>query len=290
MEEAGISLPTPESPVLIPGRMRSSPPSTFSATSTSSRRRRHHHGPSSSPTATAVSPESPTSAASPAAAEFPAGFGSRPGRHRCRKTVAIGVFRVGASNPFTEGPPAMVSSRLFSPELGDGHSACSAVLQLPVQPPAPSWIQAGQEEMKKFMKERCCGFVLHLMDHPEDLDLVHSVLQADFIVEGWLDAPAPLSAGGPFDPLLVAVKAAKPLDSEPQPAAAGLQSLVTTRRSPWADCLHFHTMLRRSPWMGCFHFLAVLRRSPWAGCLHDLVQSTCLVSSGGCYWNYGLML
>ncbi|MEQ2257847.1 hypothetical protein ILYODFUR_039115 [Ilyodon furcidens] len=35
MEEVGISLPTPESPVLIPGRMRSSPPSTFSATPTS---------------------------------------------------------------------------------------------------------------------------------------------------------------------------------------------------------------------------------------------------------------
>ncbi|KAK5615155.1 hypothetical protein CRENBAI_005030 [Crenichthys baileyi] len=46
------------------------------------------------------------------------------------------------------------------------------------------------------------------MDHPEDLDLVHSVLQADFIAEGWLDAP---------DPLLVAVKPAqspKPLDSQ----------------------------------------------------------------------------
>ncbi|MED6247408.1 hypothetical protein ATANTOWER_032472 [Ataeniobius toweri] len=79
MEEAGISLLTPESPVLIPGRMRSSPPSTFSASSTSSRRRRHHHGLSSSATATAVSPESPTPAASPAATEFPAGFGSRPG-------------------------------------------------------------------------------------------------------------------------------------------------------------------------------------------------------------------
>ncbi|MED6240304.1 hypothetical protein ATANTOWER_019050 [Ataeniobius toweri] len=41
MEEAGISLPTPVSPVLIPGRMRSSLPLTVSATSTSSRRRRH---------------------------------------------------------------------------------------------------------------------------------------------------------------------------------------------------------------------------------------------------------
>ncbi|MEQ2286087.1 hypothetical protein AMECASPLE_038539, partial [Ameca splendens] len=112
----------------------------------------------------------------------------------------------------------------------------SAVLQLPVQPPAPSRIEAGLEEIKrKLMRNRCCKFVLHLMDHPEDLDQVHSLLQAEFLAVGWLDAPAPLSAGGPFNPLLVAVKAAKPLDSqhlakplysqhsatptEPQPAA-----------------------------------------------------------------------
>ncbi|MEQ2183325.1 hypothetical protein GOODEAATRI_031561 [Goodea atripinnis] len=120
----------------------------------------------------------------------------------------------------------MFSSQLFSPELGDGHSAPSAVLQPLVQPPAPSWIQAGLEEMKrKSMKNRCCGFMLHLMDHPEDLDLVHSVLQAEFIAEGWLDAPAPLSAGGPFDPLLVAVKAAQsPKYPDPQHAAKLLDS------------------------------------------------------------------
>ncbi|MEQ2253802.1 hypothetical protein ILYODFUR_036247 [Ilyodon furcidens] len=78
---------------------------------------------------------------------------------------------------------------------------------------------------RKSMKNRCCGFVLHLMDHPEDLDLVHSVLQAKFIAEGWLDAPAPLSAGGPFDPLLVAVKAAQsPKYPDPQHAAKPLDS------------------------------------------------------------------
>ncbi|KAK5620999.1 hypothetical protein CRENBAI_015649 [Crenichthys baileyi] len=60
------------------------------------------------------------------------------------------------------------------------------------------------------------------MDHPEDLDLVHSVLQAEFLAEGWLDAPVPVSAGGPFDPLLIAIKAAQsPKDPEPQPAATG---------------------------------------------------------------------
>ncbi|MED6294685.1 hypothetical protein CHARACLAT_023648 [Characodon lateralis] len=131
------------SPFLIPGRKRSSLPPTVSATSTSSRRRR-----------------------------------------RRRKAAANGDFRVDASDPSTEAQQAMFSSQLFSPELGDGHSAPSAVLQPPVQPPAPSWIQAGLEEMKrKSMKNRCCGFVLHLMDHPEDLDLVHSVLQAEFIAE-----------------------------------------------------------------------------------------------------------
>ncbi|MEQ2279389.1 hypothetical protein AMECASPLE_008871 [Ameca splendens] len=61
---------------------------------------------------------------------------------------------------------------------------------------------------KDFMRQRCFNFGRHLMAHPEDLDLVHSVLQAEFITEGWLDAPAPVSAGGPFDPLLVAIRAA----------------------------------------------------------------------------------
>ncbi|KAK5615156.1 hypothetical protein CRENBAI_005031 [Crenichthys baileyi] len=100
--DAGISSPHT-------GPIRSCFPPTDSATSTSSLRRRHRSGPSS-PTATAVSPESPSSAA----AEFPAGFGSRPGRHRRRKTVAIGKFRMGASNPSTEFPPATIPSRLFS--------------------------------------------------------------------------------------------------------------------------------------------------------------------------------
>ncbi|KAK5622840.1 hypothetical protein CRENBAI_024146 [Crenichthys baileyi] len=34
-------------------------------------------------------------------------------------------------------------------------------------------------------------------------------LQAEFLAEGWLDAPASLSAGGPFDPLLIAINATK---------------------------------------------------------------------------------
>ncbi|MEQ2282038.1 hypothetical protein AMECASPLE_036405, partial [Ameca splendens] len=86
------------------------------------------------------------------------------------------------------------------------------------------WVQARLKKMKEdFMKGHCCDFVLHLMDHPEDLNLVHSVLQAEFIAEGWLDAPAPLSAGRPFDPLFVAVRAAQSSkDSEPQPTAVKL--------------------------------------------------------------------
>ncbi|MED6295606.1 hypothetical protein CHARACLAT_033534 [Characodon lateralis] len=85
MEETGLSLPTPVSPVLILGRICSCLPPTDSATSTSSRCRRHRRGPSLSPTATAVLPESSTPAATPTAAVFPAGFGSHPGRHRRRK-------------------------------------------------------------------------------------------------------------------------------------------------------------------------------------------------------------
>ncbi|MEQ2204958.1 hypothetical protein XENOCAPTIV_021877 [Xenoophorus captivus] len=240
MEEAEGRQPTPVTPVSIPGRIRSSLPPTVSATPASSRRRRPHRKRSTPATAapaelnlpTAALPEPSTSAAAPAepsspaaapaAAEFPAGFGSRPGLRRHRGTVAIGEVRIGASNPSMEGPSAMASSQLLSPELVGGQPAPSAGHQSPVQPPALNWVQAMLKKMKEdLMERRCCNFVLHLMDHPEDLNLVHSVLQAEFIAEGWLDAPAPLSAGGPFDPLLVAVRAAQSSkDFEPQPSAA----------------------------------------------------------------------
>ncbi|MEQ2257658.1 hypothetical protein ILYODFUR_037021 [Ilyodon furcidens] len=212
------------SPVSIPGQIRSSLPPTVSAIPASSRRRRHRHKPSSSPTVTAAAPESFTLAATSAAAEFPTGFGSRPGRRRRRGAVAIGEVRMGASNPSLEGPSPMVSSQLFSPELVDSHPATSAVLQPSVQPPAHNWLQARLEKMKKdFMRQRCFSFGRNLMAHPEDLDLVHSVLQAKFITEGWLDAPAPVSTGGPFDPLLVAIRAAQILkDPGPLPGVAKL--------------------------------------------------------------------
>ncbi|MEQ2294039.1 hypothetical protein AMECASPLE_039730, partial [Ameca splendens] len=178
MEEAGISLPTPISPVLIPGRKRSSLSPTVSATFTSSRRRRHHHHrPSLSPTASELSTlaaahsEPSSSAATPAVAEFPAGFGSRPGRRRHCRAVAIGEFRTDASYSSMEGPSAMASSQLFSPELVGGYPAPSAGHQSSVQPPVPAWVLTDLKQAE-CMKARCCSFVLHLMDHLEDLELV----------------------------------------------------------------------------------------------------------------------
>ncbi|KAK5616006.1 hypothetical protein CRENBAI_018644 [Crenichthys baileyi] len=134
-----------------------------------------------------------------------------------------GGFWTDASYSSKEGPSAMVSSQLFSPELVGGHSASSAGHQSSVRPPVSTWVQAGLDVMRaECMKARCCSFVLHLMDYPEDLNLVHSVLQ-EFLTEGWLDAPAPVSAGGPFNPLFIAIKAAQsPKDSGPQPATAKL--------------------------------------------------------------------
>ncbi|KAK5612120.1 hypothetical protein CRENBAI_026154 [Crenichthys baileyi] len=203
MEEAEGRRSTPVSPDFIPGQIRSSSPPTVSATSASSRRRHHRRKPSSSPSATAVSPQLSKSSAAPA--EPPT-------------AVIIGEVRTGAFYSSMEGPSAMVSSQLFSPELVGGHPAPSAGHQLSVRPPVPAWVQTGLNNIKKdLMKSRCCEFVMHLMDHPKDLDFVHSVLQAEFLAEGLLDAPAPVSAGGPFDPLLVVVKAAKL--SEPQHAA-----------------------------------------------------------------------
>ncbi|KAK5613632.1 hypothetical protein CRENBAI_018817 [Crenichthys baileyi] len=74
MEEAGLSLPTPVSPVLIPGRKRSGLPPAVSATSTSS----HRRGTSFSPTATTVPPESSTAAATPAGPNLPTAASPEP--------------------------------------------------------------------------------------------------------------------------------------------------------------------------------------------------------------------
>ncbi|KAK5598395.1 hypothetical protein CRENBAI_012273 [Crenichthys baileyi] len=157
----------------------------------------------------------------PAAAEFPAGFSSCPGRCLRRRSVAIGDVRSGASYLSTEGPSAMASSRLFSPESEGGCPAPSGGRRSSERPPTPAWILAGLQFVHaECMKERCMECVPHLLAHPQDLLEVHAVLQVEFLEEGWLDAPAPLSAGGPFTPLLEAVSAAAG-PPEPQPAAAG---------------------------------------------------------------------
>ncbi|KAK5623167.1 hypothetical protein CRENBAI_018432 [Crenichthys baileyi] len=86
--------------------------------------------------------------------------------------------------------------------------------------PLVAWVLAGlQLANRECMRERCVECVPHLMAYPQDLPHVHSILQAEFLEEGWLDAPAPLSAGGPFTPLLEAVAAAG--SPGPQPATAG---------------------------------------------------------------------
>ncbi|MEQ2250205.1 hypothetical protein ILYODFUR_037437, partial [Ilyodon furcidens] len=138
MEEAEGRQPTPVTPVSLSGRIRSSLPPTVSATPASSRRRRSRRKRSTPATAapaelnlpTAALPESSTSAAAPAepsspaaapaAAEFPAGFGSRPGRRRRRRPVATEEVRSGAFYFSMEGPSAMASSQLLSPELVGG--------------------------------------------------------------------------------------------------------------------------------------------------------------------------
>ncbi|KAK5602991.1 hypothetical protein CRENBAI_017306 [Crenichthys baileyi] len=151
----------------------------------------------------------------PATAGFPAGFSSCPGRRHRRRAVTTEKVWVGASNLSMEGPSTMASLWLSSLRFMGGYPAPSAGLQSSVRSPAPACTQAGLETLKgNLMKSRCCKFVLHLMDNPQDLDFVHSVLQTEFLAEGLLGVPASLSAGGPLDPLLVAIRAAKPLDSQ----------------------------------------------------------------------------
>ncbi|KAK5622424.1 hypothetical protein CRENBAI_003800 [Crenichthys baileyi] len=145
---------------------------------------------------------------------------------RCR--ISGCVFLLPWMSSSSEGSwhreGSTASSQLFSPELVIGHPAPSAGHQLPVRLPVSTWVQASLDVMQaEYMKTRCCSFVLYLMEHPEDLNLVHTVLQAEFIAEGWLDTPAPVSAGGPFEPLFIAIKAAQsPKDPGPQPVATKL--------------------------------------------------------------------
>ncbi|KAK5603384.1 hypothetical protein CRENBAI_008743 [Crenichthys baileyi] len=145
---------------------------------------------------------SPTTASR---SEFPAGFSSCPGRRRRRRAVAIGEMRRGASYSSTEGPSAMASSQLSSPELVGGHPAPSERHQSSVQPPTPAWFQSGPETPRaELMRLRFMDFALYLRLFPEDLDFVHLVLEAEFLGRGWLHAHAPVSTGGPFAPLLEA--------------------------------------------------------------------------------------
>ncbi|KAK5609164.1 hypothetical protein CRENBAI_015218 [Crenichthys baileyi] len=219
MEEARLSLPTPVSPGFIPGPRRSGLPPSVSATSTHRRPPRRKR----STSAAAAAPELDTSTATPASTVFPAGFGSRPGQRRRRRAIVMGEVQMGIFCSSTEGPSTVASSRLSSPELVGGHPAPSADLRSSRWPSTPAWVQAGMVEIKKeLMKSRCLECVPHLVSNPQDLADVHAILLAEFLKEGWLDAPAPLSAGGPFDPLLYAVMAsqgskehaAKPLDSQ----------------------------------------------------------------------------
>ncbi|KAK5610921.1 hypothetical protein CRENBAI_024531 [Crenichthys baileyi] len=201
----------------LPKQSRSSPVRTSS-------KPRHPHHKRFTPAVLAAAPAklgTPTAALAesspppPAAAGFPAGFSSCPGRRLHRRSVAIGEVRSGASYLSTEGPSAMASSRLFSTESEGGRRSSE-------RPPTPAWVLAGLQFVHaECMKERCMECVPHLLAHPQDLLEVHAILQTEFLEEGWLDAPEPLSAGGPFTPLLEAVSAAAG-PPEPQPAGAGL--------------------------------------------------------------------
>ncbi|XP_047203009.1 uncharacterized protein LOC124856528 isoform X2 [Girardinichthys multiradiatus] len=143
-------------------------------------------------TVVSAEPSSPP----PAAAEFPAGFSSCPGQLCHRRSAATEKVRVDASYASTEGPPAMASSPLFS----------------------PAWVQSGPETPQSDLM-RVRGFTEYLRIFPEDLDFVHLILEAEFLGRGWLEAPAPLSAGGPFAPLLEAMSAVAG-STEAQPATS----------------------------------------------------------------------
>ncbi|MEQ2163828.1 hypothetical protein GOODEAATRI_034547 [Goodea atripinnis] len=67
------------------------------------------------PQLTLAEPPAEPSSPPPAAARFPAGFSSCPGRRGRRRAAATGKVRVDASYASMEGPPTTASLRLFSP-------------------------------------------------------------------------------------------------------------------------------------------------------------------------------
>ncbi|KAK5617072.1 hypothetical protein CRENBAI_016556 [Crenichthys baileyi] len=184
-----------------PNRTSASP----SARVSSRRRCCCRQPPADQPSTSAAASAQPSSPP-PAAAEFRAGFSTYPGRRRRRRPVATEKF--GRAPPTS---PRSVHLAAGFPRVGG--RLPSALWGSPV-----------------------LGATSHSGVGPgrtADLPHVHSILQAEFLKEGWLDAPEPLSAGGPFAPLLEAVSAAAGSSwssepqlaavgsSEPQPAAAG---------------------------------------------------------------------
>ncbi|KAK5602585.1 hypothetical protein CRENBAI_007421 [Crenichthys baileyi] len=168
----------------LPKQSRSSPVRASS-------KPRHPHHKRFTPAAAAAAPAklgTPTAALAesspppPAAAEFPAGFSSCPGRRLRRRSVAIGEVRSGPSYPFHGG-----SFR---------HGFLAAVFpRVRGRLPSALWRSpvVGATSNSGLGPGRTA-----------DLLEVHAILQAEFLEEGWLEAPAPLSAGGPFTPLLEA--------------------------------------------------------------------------------------
>ncbi|KAK5605610.1 hypothetical protein CRENBAI_009363, partial [Crenichthys baileyi] len=132
-----------------------------------------------------VAPAEPSSSP-PATAEFLAGFSSCPGRRRRQRAVATGKVRVGASYPSTEGPPAMASSRLFS----------------------PAWVQSKPETpQSELMRLRVMDFAGYLRIFPEDLD---------FAVSAAAGSSEPqLAAAGPTEPQPAAARPPRHVPEEP---------------------------------------------------------------------------
>ncbi|KAK5605913.1 hypothetical protein CRENBAI_003855 [Crenichthys baileyi] len=162
MEEAGLSLPTPVSPVFIPGRKRSGLPPAVSATSTSSHRRRHRRGLSFSPTATTVPPESSTAAATPVGPNLPTAALPEPST----SAVASPEPSTSATAPAEPSTPAAVIKLLvLEAARAEFPTFTVAVATYLASGTAPLFfLEQAREEQK-----RCTvlnDLLSHLMDSP----------------------------------------------------------------------------------------------------------------------------
>ncbi|KAK5600788.1 hypothetical protein CRENBAI_010068 [Crenichthys baileyi] len=155
-----------------------------------------------------------------------------PGTGRCprQRAAATVKVRVGAPYASTEGPPAMASSRLSSPEFVGGYPAPSAGLRSSVRPPTLAWVLNCSSSTESAWKSAVwsvfpiCWLTLRAWSSCTQYSKRSFSRRGGSTLQGHSQLEVPSLLQG--------------LQSHSRPLQ-GLLNLAMFRRSPWAGCLHF---------------------------------------------------